>query len=70
MRVPVQLRKQFKEYERAGFKLVSLEPLNGSHIKVMFGGVVEPQFLTKNADDPRAIKNNIARLRRLTKEKK
>ena len=70
MRLPVQLRKQFKEYERAGFNVVSLEPLNGSHIKVMFEGVAEPQFLTKNADEPRAIKNNIARLRRLTKEEK
>jgi len=70
MRLPVQLRKQFKEYERAGFSVVSLEPLNGSHIKVMFEGIAEPQFLTKNADEPRAIKNNIARLRRLTKEVK
>jgi hypothetical protein len=70
MEVSVQLRKQFSEYAKAGFCVVSVEPRGGSHYKVMIDGISEPQFLTRNADEPRAIKNNIARFRRLTKEKK
>jgi hypothetical protein len=69
MKVPTNLRKQFKEYEKAGFRIVDLELLSGSHCKVRIEGIDTPQFLTRNADEPRAIKNNIARFRRLSKEK-
>jgi hypothetical protein len=66
MEIPRQLRKQIIEYGKAGFHARSIEPRNGSHFKVMFAEINEPQFITKNADDWRSIKNNVAHYRRMT----
>lgn len=67
MSVPAALRKQFAEYERAGFHVVSAEPRAGSHWKVIFQEFTEPQFLTINSSDTHALRNNIARFRRLVR---
>lgn len=37
-------------------------------MKVIFAEFNEPQILTRNIDEPRALKNNLARFRRLVKE--
>lgn len=67
MDVPKPLLKQIRIYEAHGFHLVSLKPRNGSHWCARFKEFSEPQFITQNADDPRALKNNIARFKRLTR---
>ena len=69
MNIPKVLREQVKEYERAGFHVIDVEPRSGSHFKLRFAEFAEPQIVTKNLLDWRAIKNNIARYRRLAKEK-
>jgi hypothetical protein len=46
-----------------------VEPRNGSHFKLWFAEFSEPQIVTKNAVDWRALKNNIAHYKRLMKEK-
>lgn len=69
MNIPRVLREQIKAYEREGFHAVAVEPRAGSHFKVVFAEFIEPQILTKNASDPRALKNNIARFRKLSKLK-
>jgi hypothetical protein len=63
---PRNLRKQFQTYIAAGFHPVSIEPRAGGHWKVCFAEFAEPQFLTIHANEPRAMKNNLARFRRLT----
>lgn len=68
MDIPRVLRAQIKTYERNGFTTVRVEARSGSHFKVWFAEFDEPQIVTKNAVDPRALKNNIARFKRL-KEK-
>lgn len=66
MKVPRELRKQVDAYVRAGFNPVDITHREGSHYRVVFAEFPEnPQFITKNAGDPRALKNNIARFRRL-----
>lgn len=65
MNIPRVLREQVKEYERAGFHVIDVEPRSGSHFKVWFAEFAEPQIVTKNALDWRALKNNIARYKRL-----
>ena len=65
MNVPRVFREQFREYEKAGFHPVRLEFAKGSHAKVWFEEFSEPQTLTKNISDHRAIKNNISRFRGL-----
>jgi hypothetical protein len=67
MLIPRVLRKQLQCYEAAGFTVRDVEPSRGSHFKVWFQQFSAPQFLTVNATEPRAIKNNIARFRRLCK---
>lgn len=70
MNVPRVLREQVKEYERAGFHVIDVEPRSGSHFKVWFAEFDTPQIITKNAVDWRALKNNIAHYKRqLAKEK-
>ena len=69
MNIPRVLREQVKEYERAGFHVINVEPRNGAHFKLWFAEFSEPQIVTKNACDPRSMKNNIAHYRRLAKEK-
>ena len=68
MKVPQCLRKQILEYEKAGFHVVDLENRSGSHFKITFAEFPEPQFITKNGSDWRAIKNNVSAYRRLLKE--
>jgi hypothetical protein len=68
MKVPQCLRKQILEYEKAGFHVVDLENRSGSHFKITFAEFPEPQFITKNGSDWRAIKNNISSYRRQLKE--
>lgn len=68
MNVPRVLREQVKEYERAGFHVAAVEPRSGSHFKVWFAEFPDhPQIITKNALDWRALKNNIARYKRIAK---
>jgi hypothetical protein len=68
MKVPQCLRKQILEYEKAGFHVIDLENRSGSHFKITFAEFPEPQFITKNGSDWRAIKNNISSYRRQLKE--
>jgi len=68
MKVPQVLRKQILEYEKAGFHVVDVEARSGSHFKITFAELQQPQIITKNGSDPRAIKNNIASYRRQLKE--
>jgi len=68
MKIPQVLRKQILEYEKAGFHVIDLETRSGSHFKITFAEFPEPQFITKNGSDWRAIKNNISSYRRQLKE--
>lgn len=68
MDIPRVLRKQIEFYEREGFTVVRVEPRAGSHFKAIFAQFSEPQILAKNCNEPRALKNNVARFRRLAKE--
>lgn len=68
MNIPRALRKQIEFYEREGFTVVEIEPRAGSHFRAIFAQFSEPQILAKNCDEPRALKNNLARFRRLAKE--
>jgi hypothetical protein len=70
MNIPRPFRSQFVEYERAGFHVRDFQPAKGSHAKVWFEEFPDPQFLTKNVGDPRAMKNNIARFRALAAKAK
>lgn len=69
MDAPKSLRQQFKHYEAHGFHPISAEPRAGSHWKVRFAEFDEPQFLTCNICDPRSLKNNVCRFRRLAQAK-
>jgi len=68
MKISQRLRKQVKEYEREGFHVVSIENRTGSHKLVTFAEFPEPQILTACQSDWRALKNNIARFKRLAKQ--
>ena len=68
MKVPQVLRKQIVEYEKAGFHVVDVEPRSGSHFKITFAEFPQPQIITKNGSDWRAIKNNVSAYRRLKEE--
>jgi hypothetical protein len=68
MNIPRVLREQAKEYERAGFHIINIEPRNGAHFKVWFAEFDEPQIITKNVNSWRSIKNNISHYKRLTKK--
>lgn len=71
MNIPRQFRKQFAAYERAGFRVreIDVNAGKGSHIKAIFCEFSEPQWLTMHVDDdPRSIRNNIARFRRLARD--
>lgn len=68
MDIPRGLRKQLAYYSKAGFDAVEIKHAAGSHVKVIFAQFTEPQILTRNIDEPRALKNNLARFRRLAKE--
>ena len=68
MKIPQAIRKQVIEYEKAGFHPVSIEARNGAHFKITFAEFPDPQFITKNADEWRSLKNNIARYRQLKRE--
>ena len=67
MDIPRALRKQLAYYSKEGFDAVEIKPAAGSHVKVTFAQFTEPQIVTKNIDEPRALKNNLARFRRLAK---
>jgi hypothetical protein len=68
MKISQRLRKQVKEYEREGFHVVSIENRTGSHKLVTFAEFPEPQIVTACQSDWRALKNNIARFKRLAKQ--
>jgi hypothetical protein len=70
MKVSQRLRKQVKEYEREGFHVVSIENRTGSHKLLTFAEFPEPQIVTACQSDWRALKNNIARFRRLAEKHK
>lgn len=70
MDIPRALRKQLAYYAQEGFNVVEIKPAAGSHVKVIFAQFTEPQILTKNINEPRALKNNLARFRRLARENK
>jgi hypothetical protein len=69
MIVPKALRKQVKEYKAAGFHPIRIETSTSSHFKIWFAEFESMQIITANANEPRAIKNNLARYRRLQQEK-
>jgi hypothetical protein len=68
MTIPRVLRDQAKFYASKGFHIIEAEPRAGSHFLVKFAEFPEPQILTKNAGDHRAMHNNVSAYRRL-KEK-
>jgi len=68
MTIPRVLRDQAKFYASKGFHIVDAEPRAGSHFLVKFAEFPEPQIVTKNVNDPRAMHNNVSVYRRL-KEK-
>jgi hypothetical protein len=68
MTIPRVLRDQAKFYASKGFHIIDAEPRAGSHFLVKFAEFPEPQILTKNAGDHRAMHNNVSAYRRL-KEK-
>ena len=70
MKISQRLRKQVKEYEREGFHVVSIEERSGSHKMLTFAEFPEPQIVTDSKSDWRALKNNIARFRRLAEQHK
>lgn len=70
MQIPQRMRKQIKEYERAGFHAISIECRAGAHKLVTFAEFPEPQILTDSQSDWRALKNNISRFRRLAEQHK
>lgn len=70
MIVPKVLRKQIKAYKAAGFTPIRIQSGNSSHFKIWFAEFDEMQVITANADEPRAMQNNLARYRRLAQEQK
>lgn len=62
-----QFRKQLQFYEKEGFTVKHLENARGTHYKVWFNEFSEPQHLSTHVDEPRALKNNIARFKRLAR---
>lgn len=62
------MREQIKLYAAHGFDLVEIEHRAGSHFMARFAQFTQPIVLTKNAHDPRALKNNLARLRSLARK--
>jgi len=70
MHFPKALRKQLIEYEKAGFTITEIEPRSGSHFLIVFAEFPQPQIVSKNASEPRAIKNNISIYRRMAAEHK
>ena len=67
-RLPKRLAEAFKLYERAGFTVKSVERAS-KHWKVKFNEFPETQFLTSNDVDQHALKNNLARYKRLAAKK-
>lgn len=72
MKVLSTIRKQLAEYAKHGFTVKEVHPNRGkgAHCCVLFEQFSDPQFLTPNLGDPRAIKNNIARFKRLSAQHK
>ena len=68
MEIPKVLREQIKFYERHGFHVTDVENRAGAHFRVTFAEFPQPQFISKNVNEPRGWKNNIARFRNLAKE--
>ena len=68
MAIPRCLREQAKFYASKGFHIVDAEPRSGAHWMVKFAEFPEPQIISKNGSDGRAIHNNVSAYRRL-KEK-
>lgn len=68
MSIPKVLRDQARFYESKGFHIIDAQPRAGSHFLVTFAEFPEPQIVTKNVKDPRAMHNNVSAYRRL-KEK-
>ena len=68
MKIPRVLREQAKFFESKGFHIIDVEPRSGAHFLVKFAEFPEPQIVTKNGSDSRAMHNNVAQYRRL-KEK-
>lgn len=68
MKIPRVLREQAKFYESKGFHIIDVEPRSGAHFLLKFAEFPEPQIVTKNGSDSRAMHNNVAQYRRL-KEK-
>jgi len=65
---PTQLRKQLQVYERAGFSVERIGSTKSGHFKARFTGIQQTIVLTPHANgDPRAMQNNLALLRRLSK---
>jgi hypothetical protein len=64
--VPMMLRKQLQQYAGAGFNAKRVEASGkGGHFRVWFREFPDVQFLTVHVGDPRAIRNNLSRFKRL-----
>jgi len=68
-KVPKQLRRQVQVYADKGYNVAEIGNSRGSHYKVRFKEFPEVQLLTINADEPRALKNNLSRFARLARQK-
>jgi len=67
-RLPKRLVEAFRLYAREGFTVKACERAS-KHWRVHFNEFPETQFLTANQVDQHAIKNNLARFRRLAAAK-
>ena len=65
MEIPKRLREQVKAYAREGFHVINIERRAGSHCMLTFAEFPQPQIVTDCKTDPRAIRNNLARYRKL-----
>jgi hypothetical protein len=62
----MMLRKQLQQYAGAGFNAKRVEASGkGGHFRVWFREFPDVQFLTVHVGDPRAIRNNLSRFKRL-----
>lgn len=67
LKAPTALKAPLRDLERAGFRAMAAEPRKGAHWKVWFEGISQPVLMSGNGSCPRATKNMVAHLRRLSR---
>lgn len=70
MKFPKKYKEQLSFYESLGFHVKKIVPAKGCHMKVVFEEFDAPQSLTYHLGDPRAMRNNVAKFKRLAAEAK